>query len=467
MAEARLPTVVLRGGTVVGADRAERGDVLVEGGRIVAIGPGIEVPRGSSVLDAGGCLVGPGLVDLHAHLREPGHEEAETIETGSRAAALGGYSAVVAMANTDPPIDHAAAVRAVAELAKGALVEVAVAGAITKGRAGERLAPLAEMAALGVRIFSDDGRGVQHAGLMRRALEYARPLGVLLAQHCEDEDLVAGGVMHEGAWSSRLGLPGQPALAEESMLARDLDLVRLTGAPMHFLHLSTARSVELVRRARAEGLPVTAEATPHHLTLTDAEVAGFDPLYRVNPPLRPPADVAAVRAGLLDGTIDAVATDHAPHAPDSKELPFDQAPPGMIGLETALSVAYGALCLGPEEDVPGWLRAVAKPDAPSPRRSQAPPVPRLAGAVELFRLMSSRPAAISGLDARGGHGGPLAPGARGHLCVFDPGERWRVDPGAGASRSANTPFASRELVGRVRHVLVAGEPVVVGGEAQR
>ncbi len=453
MAEVRLPTVVVRGGLVVGAAGTARADVLVEAGTVVALGPGLDVPRGATVLDAGGCLVGPGLVDLHAHLREPGHEEAETVETGSRAAAIGGYSAVVAMANTDPPTDCAAAVRAVADLAKRALVEVAVAGAITKGRAGERLAPLAEMAALGVRLFSDDGRGVEHAGLMRRALEYARPLGVLLAQHCEDEDLVAGGVMHEGAWSSRLGLPGQPALAEESMLARDLDLVRLTGAPMHFLHLSTARSVDLLRQARAEGLPVTAEATPHHLTLTDAEVAGFDPLYRVNPPLRPAADVAAVRAGLLDGTIDAVATDHAPHPHDAKELPFDQAPPGMTGLETALSVAYSALCLGPGEEAPGWLGTEA--------------ALRHAGVADLFRLMSTRPAAISGLDEKSGHGGPLAPGAAGHVCVFDPNERWRVVAGAGASRSDNTPFAGKELAGRVRHTVVAGEPVVVEGKAQR
>ena len=343
-------TLVVRGGTVVGTDGPSRLDVAVSGSVVVALAPSIEAPAGATVLDARGCLVGPGLVDLHTHLRQPGREEAETIESGTRAAALGGYTAVVAMPNTEPPIDSAGVAREVLALAVGCPAEVAVAGAITVGRAGAALAPLGELAALGVTLFTDDGAGVQDGALMRRALDYAKGLGVTLAQHCEDAALAGDGAMHEGAWSSRLGLPGQPAAAEEVMVARDVSLVRLTGAAVHFLHLSTAGSVDLVRRAKAEGLPVTAEATPHHILLTHASVAGYDPVFKVNPPLRRDEDVAAVVDGLLDGTVDAVATDHAPHAPEAKDVPFDQAPPGMLGLQTALPIAWQVLgpLVGPE-----------------------------------------------------------------------------------------------------------------------
>ncbi|MCU1494486.1 MAG: dihydroorotase, multifunctional complex type [Acidimicrobiaceae bacterium] len=449
----------VRGGTVVDERGERRADVLVEDGIVVAVEEAIEVPAGTRVLDASGCAVSPGLVDLHAHLREPGREDAETVETGARAAALGGYSAILAMPNTEPATDSAAAVRTLLALGAGACTEVAVAGAITLGRAGERLAPLAEMAELGVRLFTDDGRGVQHAGLMRRALEYARPLGVVLAEHCEDEELAAGGFMHEGEWSSRLGIPGQPALAEEAMVARDIALVRLTGSPLHFLHLSTARSVALVRAARGEGLPVTAEVTPHHLSLTDAEVASYDPVFKVNPPLRTAQDVLGVRAGLLDGTIDAVATDHAPHRSDTKDEPFDSAPPGMVGLETALAVAYGALCLTGDGAASG-LGSWSVPDPDGAERSPAT-------LTQLFAWLSWKPARIAGLDARSGQGGPIAPGSIAHLCAFDLSARWKVDPSRSASRSRNTPFAGRELVGRVRHTVVRGEAVVVDGEAQR
>lgn len=449
---AEPPRLCIRGGTVVDGRGERRCDVLVEGGVVVAVEAALEPPAGAQVLDASGCVVGPGLVDLHTHLREPGREDAETVETGARAAALGGYTAVVAMPNTVPATDSAAAVRALGALAEGACAEVAVAGAITVGRAGERLAPLAEMAALGVRLFTDDGRGVQHAGLMRRALEYARPLGIVLAQHCEDEELAAGGYMHEGAWSSRLGMPGQPALAEEAMVARDIALVRLTGSPMHFLHLSTAGSVALVRAARAEGLPVTAEATPHHLSLTDAELAAYDPVFKVNPPLRTGDDVLAVRSGVLDGAIDAVATDHAPHPAEAKEEPFASAPPGMTGLETAFAVAYGALCCDAQSGAPSWLAGEGG---------------RKASLGELLAVMSSKPARIAGLDASSGQGGPIVPGGAAHLCVVDLTARWTVDPARSASRSSNTPFAGRELLGRVRHTVYAGEAVVVDGEAQR
>ena len=337
-------------------------------------------------LDASGCVVAPGLVDLHTHLRQPGREEAETIESGSRAAALGGFTAVVAMPNTEPAIDCAAVVHEVLDLGKQAgLCDVQAAGAITVGREGDRLAPMAEMAALGVRLFTDDGRGVQDASLMRRALEYAGGLGVTLAQHCEDEALAAGGHMHEGEWSSRLGIAGQPAEAEELMVMRDIALARLTGASVHFQHLSTMGSVAMVRAARANGLAVTAEATPHHFTLTHAACAGFDPVFKVNPPLRTEGDVAAIRAGLADGALDAIATDHAPHAQEAKEQPFDQAPPGMLGLETALALALTELGLPIEE---------------------------------VLALMSWRPAAIAGLG--GAHGGPIAAGYPANLCVIDP-----------------------------------------------
>jgi len=423
---------VVRGGTVVDATGRRRADVLVVDGRVAAVGTGLDVPTATTVLDASGCVVAPGLVDLHAHLREPGFEESETVETASRAAALGGYCAVVAMPNTEPAVDSAAVVRHVQQLGERALCQVAVAGAITVGRAGRQLAPMAELAEAGVRLFTDDGAGVQDALLMRRALEYGRGLGVTLAQHCEDAALAGGTSMHEGEWSSRLGIPGAPAEAEELMVMRDLALARLTGARLHLLHLSTAGSVELVARAKAAGVPVTAEAAPHHLVLTHAEVASYDPVFKVNPPLRTAADVAALRAGLAGGTIDAVATDHAPHPQEAKELPFDQAPPGMLGLQTCLAVCLTELDL---------------------------PVERT------LALLSWQPAAIAGLADQ--HGGPVAPGAPANLCVIDPAATWVVDPATLASRSTNTPWRGRTLTARVRHTLFRGEPVVVDGRATR
>ncbi len=436
-------TLVIRGGTVVGPEGSARLDVAVCADTVVGLAESIEPPQRAVVLDATGCLVGPGLVDLHTHLRQPGREEAETVETGARAAALGGYTAVVAMPNTEPTIDSAGAASEVLALGAGCVAEVAVAGAITLARAGTALAPLGELAALGVTLFTDDGAGVQDGALMRRALDYAKGLGVTLAQHCEDACLAAGGAMHEGSWSSRLGIPGMPAAAEEAMVARDITLARLTGAPIHFLHLSTAGSVELVRRAKAEGLAVTAEAAPHHMLLTHAAVAGYDPVFRVNPPLRTDEDVVAVVTGLCDGTIDAVATDHAPHAPESKDVPFDQAPAGMLGLQTALPVAWEVLSphMGPER---------------------------------VFALMSAQPAAIAKLTATdprtAGHsaqGGPVEVGAVANLCVFDPAAVTVVDPMRLASRSRNTPYAGRTFAGAVRHTVLRGEPVVVDAVAQR
>ena len=417
---------------MVDATGERMADVLVQGVLVTAVGSDLDMPFGATVLDAEGCIVSPGLVDLHTHLRQPGREEAETVQTGARAAALGGYTAVVAMPNTEPPIDCAAAVREVLELGLSAVCDVRVAGAITSGRRGRELAPMGEMADLGVRLFTDDGDGVQDARLMRRAFEYASALGVTLAQHCEDKVMAAGGHMHEGEWSSRLGLPGQPAEAEELMVGRDIALARLTGGRVHFLHLSTAGSVEAVRAAKAEGLAVTAEATPHHFTLTDAAVAGYDTVFKVNPPLRTAADVVAVKAGLADGTIDAIATDHAPHAAEDKEVPFDQARPGMLGLETALALALTEL------EVP---------------------------IATVLALLSWNPARIAGLEST--HGGPVAEGRPANLCVIDPAAAWVVDPAALASRSRNTPYAGRKLTGRVRHTVLRGEPVVVDGRATR
>jgi dihydroorotase len=430
------PALFISGGTVIDQHGERKADVLIEAGRVVAVEEGLHRPEGATVLDAGGCVVAPGLVDLHTHLRQPGREESETIETGTRAASLGGFTAVVAMPNTEPTLDSAEAVRNVLELGATASAEVAVAGAITLDRAGERLAPMAELAGLGVRLFTDDGAGVQSAGLMRRAFEYAQGLDVTLAQHCEDGSLAANGAMHEGAWSSRLGLPGMPAVAEEVMVARDIALARATGGRIHFLHLSTAVSVELVRRAKNDGMAVTAEAAPHHFSLTDGRAAGYDPVFKVNPPLRPQHDVDAVKAGLADGTIDAIATDHAPHPPELKDLPFDQAPPGMLGLQTALSLAISELGL---------------------------PIARV------LALLSWQPAAICRLNPAngGGQGGRIAPGSTANVCVIDPASTWTVDRSAIASLSRNSPYVGRKLTGQVRHTVFRGEPVVVDGEARR
>ena len=429
-------SVVLRGGRIIDADGERALDVEIgDDGRIAAVGSGLS---GDLELDASGCVVSPGFVDLHAHLREPGQEEAETIATGARGGSLGGYTALVAMPNTDPTTDCVAVVEQVRALGRPSTCEIVPSAAMTVGRAGDDMAPMGELVDAGVGIFTDDGTGLQDPRLMRRIMEYStgltRRLGrpVVLAQHCEVSALSAGGYMHEGEWSSRLGIPGQPAEAEELMVMRDIALVRLTGARMHFQHLSTASSVAMVRRAKSAGLPVTAEATTHHFTLTDAACASYDPVFKVHPPLRTDSDLAAVRAGLADGTVDAVATDHAPHAPHAKERTFDEAPPGMLGLETAFALTLGESGL----DLP-----------------------------EVLAVLSWRPAAIAGIGDR--HGVVVVPGAPANLCVVDPDETWTVSGAAMASRSHNTPYEGRTLRGRVRHTIRAGEPVVIDGEAQR
>ena len=428
--------VLLKGGRVVdpasGTDATL--DVLIEKGGVAETGSSIS-RDGATVVDCAGLIVAPAFVDLHTHLREPGREDAETIESGSRAAALGGFGAVCAMANTDPVADSAAVVEQVFNIGRAVgLVDVFPVGALTVGLEGEKLAEIGEMNSSNARVnfFSDDGKCVQDSGLMRRVLEYARAFDAIVANHAEDRGLAEGGSMNEGEVSGILGIPGIPDEAEELIIARDLALTKLTGSRLHVPHVSTAGSVELIRVAKAQGIRVTAEVTPHHLSLTDTLVASFDPVFKVAPPLRTRADVEALRAALADGTIDCVATDHAPHAREDKEKEFDKAPPGMLGLETALAVLLTEL-------VHTGLLSLS----------------------DLINAMSTTPARIRSLD---GHGGPIAPGAPATLVVFDPQAKWVVDPARLASLSDNTPFAGRELKGKVVHTLLRGKFTVRDGE---
>jgi dihydroorotase len=427
--------ILIRGARVVdpATGRDEVGDVLVEDGRIASPDG---ATAGAAVLEAEGLVLAPGLVDLHTHLREPGREDRETVDTGCRAAALGGFTAVSPMANTEPVADNAAVIHEVRDLgARAGLCDVFPVGAITRGLLGESMAEIGEMVRAGVRVFSDDGQTVPDARVLRNALTYARAFdGVVIAEHCEDPSLTEGGQMHEGAHSYALGLAGRPRESEEIIVARDLALARLTGGRLHLCHLSSAGSVELVRRARADGLRVTTEVTPHHLVFADEDLLTYDTNFKVNPPLRSPEDRDALAAGLADGTIDAVATDHAPHAVEDKEVEFDQAPPGTIGLETALAAVLTHLV------EPGTIT--------------------LARAVE---AMSTAPARILGAAE---HGGPIEPGRTANLVAFDPGASWTVEAPF-ASRSRNSAFLGRTLRGRVVHTLYRGELVVADGKAQR
>jgi dihydroorotase len=430
---------LLRSGRLVDPASGHDGvaDVLLDGAVVAEVGAGLEA-AGAKEVDCGGLVVCPGFVDLHVHLREPGREDAETIETGSRAAALGGYTAVCPMPNTDPVADNAGVVEMVAARGREVgLVDVFPVGAVTLGQRGAELAELGAMArsAAGVDCFSDDGHPIREARLLRLALEYARAFDAVVADHAEDASLTDGAQMHEGEVSAMLGLAGWPAAAEEMVVARDLLLAELTGGRLHLCHLSTGGAVELVRAAKARGVRVTAEAAPHHFTLTDDTVRSYDPVFKVNPPLREKADVEAVRQGLADGTIDAVATDHAPHAREDKEVEWSAAPPGMLGLQTALGLALAEL-VGP-----GYLE--------------------LPAAIE---RLTAGPARCRRLP---GHGGPVTPGAPANLTVLDPAARWTVDRARLASRARNTPFHGRELTGRVVHTLLRGAFTVRDGKAQR
>jgi dihydroorotase len=427
--------ILLRGGRVVdpAPARDEVADVLIDNGAIAASDGST---AGATVLDADGLVVAPGLVDLHTHLREPGREDKETVQSGSRAAALGGFTAVSPMANTEPVADSAAVIHEVRALGERAgLVDVFPVGAITRGLAGDEMAEIGEMVEAGVRVFSDDGHCVPDARVLRNALTYARAFeGVVIAEHCEDRSLAENGQMHEGEHSYALGLAGQPREAEEIVVARDLALARLTGGRLHLCHLSSAGSIELVRRAKADGIRVTAEVTPHHLVFTDDDLVTYDTNFKVNPPLRTPEDRDALRAALADGTIDAVATDHAPHAVEEKEAEFDLSPPGTIGLETALAAILTHLV------EPGTMSLARAIDA-----------------------MSTAPARILGA---GDHGGPLEPGRPANVVVIDPSASWVVEPPF-ASKSRNSAFLGRSLTGRVVHTIHRGELVVADGKVQR
>jgi dihydroorotase len=422
-------TVVIKGAALLGGKPA---DVLVEGETIAAVGGNLD---GDERIDGTGLVLLPGLVDLHAHLREPGREDAETIATGSAAAALGGYTAVHAMANTDPVADNAEIVEQVARRgAQIGLVDVRPVGAVSKGLAGETLAEIGNMArsAAAVRIFSDDGRCVHDARLMRRALEYVKAFDAVVAQHAQDPRLAdSAACAHEGPLSGRLGLAGWPSVAEESIVARDVLLAEHTGSRLHICHVSTAGTVEVLRWAKARGATVTAEVAPHHLLLTCDLLEGYDPVYKVNPPLRPAEDVAALRAALADGTIDAVATDHAPHAAYDKDHAFGDAAFGMLGLQTALGVVAEAMV---QTGLLDWAGVADR--------------------------MSVRPAVIGRLA---GHGRPIEPGAPANLTLVDPAANWSVDPQALASKSHNTPYAGRTLPVSVVATMLRGRLTVADG----
>jgi dihydroorotase len=423
-------------------------DLLLQDGVLTRMGPGLSAPE-AQVLDATGLIALPGLVDLHTHLREPGREDAETVQTGTAAAALGGYTAVHAMANTDPVADTAGVAEQIWRLGRRAgYCDVRPVGAVTAGLAGSRLAELGAMAdsAARVRVFSDDGKCVSDAVLMRRALEYVKAFDGVIAQHAQEPRLTDGAQVNEGEVSGRLGLAGWPAVAEEAIIARDCLLAAHVDSALHVCHVSTAGSVEIIRWAKSKGWRVTAEVTPHHLLLTDELASSYDPVYKVNPPLRTAADVTALREALADGTIDCVATDHAPHPLEDKETEWQVAAFGMTGLETALRVVHAAMV---ETGLLDWAGVADR--------------------------MSARPAAIGRLDARAhldGNGAPLhgcalAEGAPANLVLYDPDVREPVDPALHASRSRNSPFAGMELPGRVQATFLRGVPTVLDGKLAR
>ena len=426
-----MKPIVLRGGRVIdpSSGRDEVGDVVIRDGRIAGVGRNQGTPDGAEVHDVTGLVVAPGLIDLHTHLREPGQEDRETIATGTAAAAAGGFTAVCAMPNTDPPIDNQSAVGFVVKQAAAAgAARVYPIAAVSLGQKGEQLAEFGELVGAGAVAVSDDGRPVASGQLMRTALEYARAFGIPVADHCEEPTLAAGGVMHEGVVSTRLGLKGIPSVAEEIMVARNILLAGHTGGHVHLCHMSTRGSVELIRRAKEAGLRVTAEACPHHFSLTHEACAGYDTNAKMNPPLREPEDVEAIRRGLHDGTLDVIATDHAPHHYDAKEREFDDAPMGIVGLETALGLSLTVLVEGGHLTLP-----------------------------ELMARMSTVPARIFHLP-----GGTLATGHPADVVVFDPAAKWTVDVARFRSKSRNTPFAGRQLAGRVVRTIVDGRTVFVG-----
>jgi dihydroorotase len=402
-------------------------DLLIEDGRVAGLlERGQELPSGVEVLDATGLVVAPGFIDLHVHLREPGAEYKETIATGAAAAVAGGWTSVCAMPNTDPINDSPAVTRFIIEQAERAqLANVFPIGALTKGSDGKELAEMGEMKRAGIVAVSDDGRPVPTAGIMRRALEYARGFDLTVVDHCQDVSLSAGGVMHEGRWSLILGLRGMPAAAEDVHVIRDCVLAKLTGASVHIAHVSTAGALDAIRRAKELGLPVTCEVAPHHWTLTDDALADYDTNTKMSPPIRSRDHVAAILEGLRDGTIDAIATDHAPHHADEKALEFDQAPFGITGLETAVGLAFDLVHQG------------------------------VIDLERLVQLCSTNPARIFGLPDRG----TLAPNAHADVTILDPACEWVFDVATSKSRSRNTPFHGRSMTGAAVATIVGGRVV--------
>ncbi|MFD3666147.1 dihydroorotase [Streptomyces sp. NPDC058659] len=426
-----MSKILIRGAQVLGG---EAQDVLIDGETIAEVGTGLSA-EGATVIEAEGQILLPGLVDLHTHLREPGREDSETVLTGTRAAASGGYTAVFAMANTHPVADTAGVVEQVYRLGKeSGYCDVQPIGAVTVGLEGKKLAELGAMhdSAAGVTVFSDDGKCVDDAVIMRRALEYVKAFGGVVAQHAQEPRLTEGAQMNEGIVSAELGLGGWPAVAEESIIARDVLLAEHVASRVHICHLSTAGSVEIVRWAKSRGIDVTAEVTPHHLLLTDELVRSYNPVYKVNPPLRTEKDVLALREALADGTIDIVATDHAPHPHEDKDCEWAAAAMGMVGLETALSVVQQTMV---ETGLLDWAGVADR--------------------------MSFAPARIG--QAKG-HGRPVSAGEPANLTLVDPAYRGVVDPADFASRSRNTPYEGRELPGRVTHTILRGRATVVDGK---
>ncbi len=421
-----MSRILIRGGRVLdpAAERDELADVRIEGGHVAAVGAQLDA-QGAEVLDASGCWVTPGFVDLHTHLREPGQEYKEDIASGGRAAAAGGFTSVVCMANTQPVNDDPSVTDYILDRARqDSPVHVHPVAAATRRLEGGVMTEMSALVEAGAVAFSDDGHTIMDSGVMRRVFEYSRLVARPVIVHAEDRTLVRDGVVNEGPVSTRLGLPGNPAVAEAVHVARDLMLAEVTGAHLHVAHVSTAEAVDLIRRARNRGLHVTAEVTPHHLTLTDEATLGYDPNTKVAPPLRSAEDVRACREGLVDGTLDAIATDHAPHAVHEKEVEFTAAPPGLIGLETAFAVVMDLV-----------------------RSGELTPL-------QLVARLATNPASVIGLGA-----GRLEEGGVADLAVVDPERSWTYDPAKGFSKSRNSPWAGRRLAGRPVGTLVGGRLV--------
>jgi dihydroorotase len=426
--------ILIKGGHVIDPGRWNGpADVLIEGRKIASIGPNLPVPKEATMVQAAGRLVLPGFVDVHVHFREPGFEYKENIQTGTAAAVAGGFTSVCCMPNTNPVNDNQSITEFILERAKAAgQAHVFPIGAITKGSEGKELAEIGDLRRAGCVAISDDGRPVMNSLVMRRAMEYARAFDIPVVDHCEDLHLSEGGCMNEGLVSTELGLPGIPSAAEDVMVARNLSLAELTGARLHLAHISTAGSVRMVREAKARGIHVTAEACPHHFTLTEEVARGYNTHAKMNPPLRTWQDVQAIKDGLRDGTIDVIATDHAPHAPQEKQQEFTEAPFGIVGLETALSLTLGLV----EEGVLTLESAVAK--------------------------LTVQPAKAFGLAK-----GTLAAGADADLVLVDPQAQWEVDPTRFRSKSRNTPFTGWKVKGLVMLTMVEGREVFQAGEAGR